>query len=80
MADRDVPQLLRDPLFELFAEDGRICRIGRSPESVSAAVRHQLCYGLRPDETRLSDPVVHKILLSREICRRSLKDLEGSCA
>lgn len=68
------------PLFELFAGDGRICRIGRSPESVRAAVRHQLCYGLRPDETRLSDPVVHKILLSREICRRSLKDLEGSCA
>ena len=68
------------PLYEIFAGDGRICRIGRSPESVRAAVRHQLSYGIRPDETRLSDPVAHRILLSRGICRCGLKDLEGSCA
>ena len=68
------------PLYEIFAEDGRICRIGRSPESVRAAGRHQLSCGIRPDETRLSDPVAHRILLRRGICRCGLKDLEGSCA
>lgn len=63
------------PLFEHVAEGGRVCLAARSPESVRAAVSHQLNCEMRPDETRLEDPRPHRIAVSPEESRPREKDL-----
>jgi len=64
------------PLFETVAEGGRVSFAARSPESVRAAVSHQLNCEMRPDETRLEDPRPHRIVVSPEESRAREKNLE----